>query len=476
MDNTTAYDLTPATACLAKAFLTTLKQTPEMSFEALEGEVLSIGHKAIAKGLELALEALDSQLCKQLPQGHHQHDMKDRELATQIGDIKFSYRRVKDQYGHTYSPLAEELDIPVGARIAPGAASWLVEASTQVSYEKSAVLMYKAGGSRVSATSVMNKVKQAGALCEAEDEQAAKNLYEGGVLPDGEHIAEHINVETDGTWVSLWRPGENDPRRIEVKAVVAYDGKVRKGKKTERTNVIRHACVGSPADFWTQGVAAIGTLYDLSKVKACDLGTDGEGWCKAGPAFFGNIETTSHLDPFHVNRAIARCFSDKKLAGKTIGVIWDDGVDSAIALMRASLARGLAYESAALQAITYLENNKEAIEAEGPSLGTMESENQHLYSARMDSFPCAWSIQGASNMSRLISRSHSGRKRPRVTRANSATARRCSMLEKREIAIYEQGCAGRMVESVGSGYEYPHKASVRSKQASVQYAAALDLL
>lgn len=476
MDNTTAFDLASATACLARAFLAALERTPDMTFEALEGEVLSIGHRAISKGLELALEALDARLCSQLPAGHHVHDSRDRELATQVGDIRFSYRRVKDQHGYAYSPLAEALDLPCAARISPGAASWLVDAAILVSYERSAALMRRAGGSRVSATSVMNQVRRAGALCEAEDERAAESLYESGVLPGGEHVAGHINVEADGTWVSLWRPEKGAPRRIEVKAVVAYDGKEQRGGKTRRTNVVRHACVGAPSDFWAQGVAAIGTRYDLSQVKTCDLGTDGEGWCKAGPAFLGGIETTSHLDPFHVNRAVERCFSDKSLAGRVVGVVWDDGVDSAVALMRASAEQGLAAEGAALQTIAYLKNNREAIEADGPSLGTMESENQHLYSVRMDSFPCAWSARGASDMARIISRSFSGRERPRVTRANSATAHRKSMLERRKIAIYEQGGAGRMVESAGSGYEYPHKASVAGMKSSIRHAAAIDLL
>ena len=52
--------------------------------------------------------------------------------------------------------------------------------------------------------------------------------------------------------------------------------------------------------------------------------------------------------------------------------------------------------------MAYLENNMEIIAGEGPSLGTMESESQHVYGVRMDSFPCAWSVRGASDMARLL--------------------------------------------------------------------------
>lgn len=63
----------------------------------------------------------------------------------------------------------------------------------------------------------------------------------------------------------------------------------------------------------------------------------------------------------------------------------------------------------------------------------MESENQHLYGARMGSFPCAWSVRGASDMARIRSRSRSGRAIPRMTREASATPRRRAYREAREL-------------------------------------------
>ena len=63
----------------------------------------------------------------------------------------------------------------------------------------------------------------------------------------------------------------------------------------------------------------------------------------------------------------------------------------AIALLRACLDLGIAHPSRIEQVIRYLEGNIDSIAVEGPSLGTMESENQHLYGARMDCWPCACS-------------------------------------------------------------------------------------
>ena len=135
---------------------------------------------------------------------------------------------------------------------------------------------------------------------------------------------------------------------------------------------------------------------------------------------------------------------------------------------------GIAREKQADRAIGYLRNNIELIAVEGPSLGTMESENQHLYGARMDSVPCAWSRPGASAMARLVSRKHSHRELPRMTRSRSLTPKRAKQRERRILAVLNTGGAGKMVESVGSGYLPPHQASVVGMSAEVRYAAGID--
>lgn len=124
--------------------------------------------------------------------------------------------------------------------------------------------------------------------------------------------------------------------------------------------------------------------------------------------------------------------------------------------------------------IAYLRNNADIIAVEGPSLGTMESEKQHLYGARMDSVPCAWSAAGAAAMARVISRRSSKRDIPRLTRARSVTGRRAGRSEAKVLAGLATGGAGKMVESAGSGYLPPHRASVTGLSAEVRYAAGID--
>ena len=67
----------------------------------------------------------------------------------------------------------------------------------------------------------------------------------------------------------------------------------------------------------------------------------------------------------------------------------DSGKDEACKLLEAMRDLGIAREKQATKTISYLRSNIDLIAVEGPSLGTMESENRHLYGARMDSVPCA---------------------------------------------------------------------------------------
>ena len=467
---------TTASSLLAPIFLEILCEDG-VDFESFESRAIAVGHSVIAEAMSMAIERLDERLCAALPEGCRVHDVRSKTLATEVGDLSFRYRRVRDGFGNTVVPYADALDLPWYARVSPGATSFLVEAGAEVSYQRAANLLAR-NGSRVSATTVMNAVRRVGELCAEEDAKLAENLFANGILPDGEVESDQVLVEADGTWIRLQGVPEGAPKRVEVKALVAYGSKERVGGKTRRVNAVHHGCVASPDAFWTQGIAAIGTRFDLSKVERCHLGTDGEGWCKRGAEFLpSRVETTGRRDPVHVSHSVLSCFGRgaSKGAWHVIDVLNDGDVEEAACLLEAMRDLGVARAGKGTdRAIGYLRSNSELIAAEGPSLGTMESENQHLYGARMDSVPCAWSAEGASAMARVVSRRASKRELPRLTRERSVTKRRARRCEERVArALYPKG-AGKVVESVGSGYLPPHQARVASMSAEVRHAANVD--
>ena len=161
----------------------------------------------------------------------------------------------------------------------------------------------------------------------------------GGSLSEvtcgGEGVAEELCLEADGTWFSVQRPGPGEPRRLEVKAVCAYAGKEERGGKVRRTGVARHACVAAPGEFAREAVAAVGGVYDLSKVRKVHVGSDGEPWCKGIGSFLPKAESVGHLDPFHVNRAVSSCFSGPGAASAVLGMVWGGDKESAPAMLSA---------------------------------------------------------------------------------------------------------------------------------------------
>ena len=93
---------------------------------------------------------------------------------------------MRDANGHSVIPYADALDLPWGARVTPGAKSFLVEAGAETSYQKAANLLAR-NGSRVSATTVMNSIRQFGALCAEEDAALAEDLVAAETHARGHH-------------------------------------------------------------------------------------------------------------------------------------------------------------------------------------------------------------------------------------------------------------------------------------------------
>lgn len=198
-----------AVASMAEIFLAGARGAAD--FAAFEDAAIAAGHSMMAEAMGRALEARDAELAAGRPAGLRMRDRRERTLATEVGDVSFSRCRYAGEEGAVYL-LDDALDLPWGARVSPGAAAFLVTAGTMASYARTASLLARRGSS-VSATAVMACLRSAGALCAEEDEAAADALYSDGVVPAAERAREALLVEADGTFLSLQRPAEGEPRR-----------------------------------------------------------------------------------------------------------------------------------------------------------------------------------------------------------------------------------------------------------------------
>ena len=457
------HDTTSAVTCLTSVFLDLLK-TEFPALAQFEDEAVRIGHQAIAEAMGRALEMLDRELCSDLPKGTCIHETRRRTLATEVGDVSFSRRVCRDGYGCAYVPLDEAIDLPRGMRISPGAFAFLIDAGAEVSYQKAADLLARAGGSAVTARSVMRAMRKTGDACEQADVLLAHELYVNGVLPDAEAEEKEICLEADGTYIPLQEGG-----KVEVKALVAYAGKRKTGNRAERVGPVRFGCVSDPRGFWTQGMAAVGSRFDLSKIEVCHTGFDGEAQYKAAASYLRTgAAIDGNLDPFHVNRYVAACFNGKDAGYRQVmDCLWSGHARDAADLLEECHGAGEANANARRVA-AYIRNNAEYIRSGSVSLGTMEAEQEHLYKSRMASVPCAWSRKGVNDMARIRSRKYSKREVVMPTREGSLSEGRRRRRE-RSIERALTGTCAHPRRAEGRGWEYPYRASVDNLRSDIRY-------
>ena len=454
--------IVPGAVAALEAALAELIESSPAGFAALEDAAKRIALASGAEALSRALERRDRELlASSRPAGSKVHSRRPRTLATTMGDVTFRRSLLLDAAGRTLCPLDEELGLPLGDRVSPAARGFLVTCGADVPFARTARLLEMAGGSAVSATTAMNSLRRAGEAVAETERSAARDLYRDGVPPEADSFAEEVLVEADGTYVRM-----RDGSTAEVKAVVAYAGKERGGGRARRVEPVRLGCVGeAPGAFWEQAVAQIGRRFDLARVKRVHLGTDGEAQYVNGLASMRFPEATGHLDPFHVFRGVGRC-APPPHAEALVALLRSGGPGACADAIDGLVGDGVAFEGAEGVA-SYLRRHAAEIGG-GPSMGTMEAEQQHMYKARMASFPCAWSREGADAMARVRSWLYSGFELPGRTREGSRSRRRAARRDER-LASFVASRPGTGLKSEGKGWEYPVSASLAGMGSDVRF-------
>lgn len=155
-----------------------------------------------------------------------------------------------------------------------------------------------------------------------------------------------------------------------------------------------------------------------------------------------------------MNRAVKAAFPEPGDAAPLFEMLGAGNLDELLAVLRLRLDTGFGEEGKTRQLIAYLTNNRASIEADAPSMGTMEGTQAHLYAARMKVWGGAWSREGASDMARIRATLASGEALPVPVREaafrDKDRKRRAAILEKQRY-----GSGYEMVLSDGKGYAPP---------------------
>jgi len=343
--------------------------------------------------------------------------------------------------------LDEVVSLRPRKRLSPRAFRALALFGSEIPYGRVARVLFRHRDQGVSATTTMGTLCETGDLLKAQAARQREDLFVNGLLPDAGRECAEIRVEADGVWVA--RQGAKG-RGIEIKALVAYEGK----HAGHRVEVVHHALDGAPKRFWEEGVARMADRYSLAALKRCYAGSDGAKWCGALADYLHGPTVIHKLDPWHVNRAIKAACQDPRDAAPLFALLHEGHIDDLLGELRARAAADPKAEPRMGALGAYITANRRSIEADAPDMGTMEGTNAHLYAARMKVWGGAWSAAGANDMARIRAALSSGDTLP-VPRREQAfkdkdRTRRAAILEKRRYGFgYE------MVRSDGKGYEPP---------------------
>lgn len=416
-------------------------------FEKVETSAHEDVLKTLADAMAEALEIFDERLFVSRPEGWRVKDARPRSILTEFGEVTFTRRVYIDEFGDRRTYLDEIVSLRPRKRLSPAAFQALALFGSEIPYERAAKMLFRHCAGDVSAMTTMGVLRETGDLLEAAAEDRRRDLFDHGLLPAALRQSDEIRIEADGIWVALQR---DKSRNVEVKALCAYEAK----HSGNRVGVVHHALVGGPKRFWEEGVAHLAGHYSLTSLKRCYTGSDGERWCTSLADHLHGPRIVHKLDPWHVNRAIRMACSGPGEAAQLFELLREGDIDGLLAEIDSRIARGTADEKKAGALATYIRNNRISIQADAPSMGTMEGTQAHLYAARMKVWGGAWSRQGASDMARIRATLASGEALPVPVREaafrDRDRKRRTAILEKRDYAFgYE------MVVSDGKGYEPP---------------------
>lgn len=451
MDN----DTLSAVDSMARMFTRMLGRASD--FESFEGEAMDACMGVCAAAMASALESFDRTfLDGRRPVGTRVHDIRERTLLCECGQVTFRRRRFELADGTRFCALDEALGLAAGSRVSPGAFATVRDDALAGAYARAAELLCRHSRTQLSRRAVGSILREAAQGLKKADSEAARDLFELGLASEAPCEQTQLCVEADGTWPALQR----DPMdRAEVKAMVAYAGKeaLGGGRRRRVGPVVHYAAVSGPEAFWKRGVARVGSVYDLSVIKCVHLGTDGEGWCKGRGAYFPeSTKVVGHLDPRHLFTAIRKGMGeDPNDDAEDVRILCAEGrVGEALEVLTGQPdPKGKVAELS-----SYIANNASIIGVPGPSLGTMEGDNATVYKKRLGG-QRSWSREGLSAAASLLSARASHIALPgRCPAKDTPCRRRIAAAMSTQASLP----AGKVLKSVGSGYEPPSGHLARS--------------
>ena len=404
-----------------------------MTFKDLEKKIYKYACNEACKALTEILEVLDEKLMNERDTKMYRNKgRKQTCLRTIMGDVEYSRRiyefKLEDGKKATKYLLDEYLGMDTIGNVSINLVETILTNVSELSFRKTAENIKLMCNQEISAQGVWNVVQTVGEkIKEIEDRKIELNDKEA---LKGEIETPVLFQEQDGVWLSI--QGKDKPKgkskTKELKLAVSYTGwTLRPGSKKEHIVVDKTVCASfdKVKHFKKLTEATIAEKYNVDEIQTRILNGDGAKWIKATCQ---DQDIHFQLDPFHISQAILRSVSDKKDKKELIALFREGKVDEGLETITKMLILNNDNEKAFNKLAIlydYLVSNRDGlipyklrdnIEMPTPpegieykNLGTMEHNICDVLAQRMKGRKMSWSVNGADNLSKILSEKFSDR-------------------------------------------------------------------
>lgn len=407
----------------------------EFSWAELECIVQKEGVDLLAHAHSRLLEKLDDKLCAEKSDEWTVAKKERVKKVSLTGELSYEKRiyRHKD-IGISRCLLDELVKATRRSRATPAFSEMAARIACDLSFQKTADILEAFSKSCVSKSAIKEFVARAEAPLEKNDIEQVRNFLVLGEKPQGKISAPVLYIESDATYLASQ---ESDKKNIRVHTACFYAGKKRENKKERREHVLRFSGTGSVEAFRAKAVAEALSVFDIATIQCVRVGFDGEKCYQCWKEYFpSRIRFEDNLDPYHLFKIVESCFereNPKAQAGKqdVFELLREGHPQAAADYLETLVNRGFARYKANLDVAQYIRNNAFAIRKTDYSLGTIETDQQHIVSARMKSVPCGWSKEGAHAVLRLQTRISSGLPLPEPDWKRSYTTKELRAIQEK---------------------------------------------
>lgn len=404
-----------------------------MTFKELEKRIYKYACDEACNALKSILESLDEKLLNERDSTVYRNKGRKKTcLRTIMGDVEY-YRRIyqfKLENGKkaTKYLLDEYLGMDTIGNVSINLVETILTNVTEVSFRKTAENIKTMCNQEISSQGVWNIVQTLGEKIK-ELENRKIELDDKGILK-GEKEVPVLFQEQDGVW--LYLQGKDRPKgknkKKELKLAVSYTGwTLRPGSKKEYVVVDKTVCASfsDSNHFKKLASATISEKYNVDEIQTRILNGDGANWIKATCE---DQDIHFQLDPFHVSQAIIRKVSDKRAQKQLLKLFRkgkiDEGLEVIVNMMILTNEKDIAFKKLT-ELYDYLVHNRNGLipyklrrDIDMPTapecieyrnLGTMEHNICDVLAQRMKGRKMSWSINGADNLSKILSEKFSDR-------------------------------------------------------------------